>query len=254
MSKQIRHYVFILTFIAALFTSPRLVATPTAQAATEMGYYWTLIFDFNNTFNGVLKLEVGPWENGKLLKVEQSSEARVACAPVGAVVLANGVATFNGNSYLTCTLDLAGAFKANHNLEPKRVESYGALLISARAQLNAAGNAPLFKHRNASFGLSAPGPLMVRDVATLTNNGALMQSQLFSLNWGVLQTYEANYSCAWGGACDMNLTAGPNQQTLFNQGAPVQFATGRTTFTIGQGLNGQIDALLVDPGNYRPPN
>jgi hypothetical protein len=52
----------------------------------------------------------------------------------------------------------------------------------------------------------------------------------------------------------MRLSAGPHQQTLFNQGSPVQFATGKNTFTIGQGLNGQIDALVVDPGNFRPPN
>ena len=44
------------------------LATPQpARAEVEYGYLWLLYFDFEQSFDGVLTIEVGPWENGNLV-------------------------------------------------------------------------------------------------------------------------------------------------------------------------------------------
>lgn len=253
MKQSFNRLLLTLTLVVSIITVSIFVPTSAAQAKNEIGYLWTLTFDFNTSLNGVLTLEVGQWQNGNLVTVEQTSNTPVACQAVGVVNLVGGKATFNGGSYLNCTLDIAGALKAKHGLDAKAIDSYGNFLMSTHAQINTVGNAPIFSHPDAAFWLSTPSSMMAQVNTTLTNKGGIMTSQVFSLNWSMMQTYTSHYTCQQDGPCDMTHWAAVNQQMLLNQGIPAQFRTSATNFTVGRGLNGQIDLLIVDPGNSGPP-
>ncbi len=245
-----RFLLSIALVVASIVTAPVFVPASVVRAENQLGYLWTLTFDFDKSLNGVLTLKVGQWQNGSLTTVEQTSNTPVVCQAVGPVNLVNGYAEFNGGSFLDCTLDLAGALKANHGMEANSIDSYGSFIMRTRAQLNAPGGAPVFSHPDASFWLNVPGPMMVQASSALTNKGGPMTSQVFSLNWGAMQTYTSHYTCQQNGPCAMTHWVATNQQTLANQGIPAHFSTAATQFTVGRGLNGRIDGLIVDPGNY----
>ena len=259
----VTHRRIFYSFMLALLVGVLLpVATPqTAYAQdVETGYLWSLEFDFDSSFNAVLTIEVGPWQDGDLVEVQETSQEIVYCKKIGPVKLEGGDAVFKGNSYLRCTMNLAETVMNNHGLLIEPYDNYGSILMSADLNGSAHGIAPIFTHADASYYVEFKPTQMVTlggKVSTWENGtptGMVGQQAEFFGSINAWSTYEMEYLCgANGGPCDARLDVSGQQALFFNLGGRPTFNTGETTFLIGtDGINyynGRMGNLLVDPGN-----
>jgi hypothetical protein len=230
------------------------IAQPAQAQDQQIGYLWSLYFDFDSSYNGVLTIEVGPWENGELTSVNETSSAMVRCEPVGNVQLQGGDAVFDGNSYLSCALDLGEVVWNNHGLQIDDVDSYGSMVMRARVNSAANGIAPLVRHPDATYSADFTATQSVAMSQDLWNeagvSGATFNGVMIN-QWYVL-TYL--YACiSNGGPCDATFAAGGQMQTKPTAGDRISFSTEATSFEIGRDggnyFTGRIDSILIDPGN-----
>lgn len=250
---QIRFFRLCLIALFSLMATWLPAQTSSVHAATEYGYLWKIVFDFDSSFDGKMTIEVGPWGNGDLLVVEETSTAVVRCAPVGDVKLIDGAATFQGG-YLECSFDIGTLVRQNHGLKPKNPDTYGSIVMRTRALLPTDAPAPLFYHPDATYRLDPIGPGVIDMATDLSNGNGVMGASFSGVNWSDWTVYTSNYVCVSLVACNLTYSAGGTDIAMNNQGNAVTFATGPTNFLIGKDdtgiLNGRIDMLLVDPGNF----
>lgn len=250
----------LLMIFLALVALLAPAATPaSAGNVSERGYRWSLGWDFSQSFDGQLKIEVGPWKNGDLTDVEETSTTPVRCQRLGAVQLLGGVAVFDGG-YLTCELDLAAALLYNHGIKADEIDSYHGFTVRTVLASTAANVAPLVSHPDVAYQIdfSQPSSVAMRK-GLITSAGAVQAEASFpGLLGGNLRTYSYVYGCPFGGGiCNASFYAGAEIEDMPLPGAgPVQFHTGPTTLLIGgDGATtflGGIDDLIIDPGNTYP--
>lgn len=250
MSMRILGRVLLLAGLLLPFAQP----VPVYAQDEEIGYLWSLYFDFEQDFNGVLTIEVGPWENGNLVEVTESSTTRVRCTRVGNVQLNGGHAVFDGTGYLTCAMDLAAIVAANHGLVIDDVDDYGSIVLRTRALAATTSVMPIFTHPDAAYTLDFSQTWGVTHGQDLWNNAGLLQASFPGVSINTWNVHTMLYSCiSNGGPCDATFMAGPQVQTIPTAGSRVQWSTGPTVFEIGYDngtfFNGRMDALLIDPGN-----
>jgi hypothetical protein len=245
-----------ISLIVLICLAGVLLPAPSATlraAPAHYGYLWNLVFDFDHNFEGLMTIEVGPWQDGNLLAVEETSKVRVHCEPKGDVKLYDGAAIFANNGYLVCTMNIGEAVRTNHGLAPNNPDTYGSIVMRSRAAIGVEGIAPIFAHPDAQYSLVAGvAPVLTMSTDLSNGNGPMETVFTSGVTWHDWTTYTANYVC--NAVCDLSHSAGALNQLLNNQGAPVQFATDPTTFYIGHDgsafLTGRIDSLLIDPGNF----
>jgi hypothetical protein len=238
----------LLAVCCPLYTPPVRAATPT------YGYLWELVFDFERDFNGVLKIEVGPWQDGNLMWIEAISETIIECEPSGRISLSDGFANFGGSGFLECEMDIAQIVLEKHNLIAQESDTYGSFIMQTTADLMTENPAPIFTHPDAQLRLDPLGSVDIRVISDLSNEHDPITTTLFSILWSNVYTYTSDYVCVSELQCDMTHSASTSETTLNEQGEPVTFTTGLTTFTIGKDdtdtLFGRIDSILIDPGNF----
>ena len=230
-----------------------LAAPQPARAEVEYGYLWSLYFDFEQSFDGVLTIEVGPWENGNLVSVDETSTATVTCNRVGSVGLNGGDAVFSGG-YLKCSMDLGKTVWNNHKLSINAIDSYGSMQVRTRLNSAVSGVAPVFTHPNAVYGVDFSQTFAATPSQQLWNGVGPMQATFPGVTANTWNNFGYQYRCiSNGGPCDATFWAGPQTQTMPTAGSRVQFSTGPTTFEIGRNggvsFTGRMASLLVDPGN-----
>lgn len=137
-----------LLIAALLLGTFAVFAAPQTASAAEHGYLWSLDFDFEHDFNGLLTIRVGEWKNGNLVTVKETSQARVPCRPMGSVSLNSGDAVFDGG-HLECYLDLASVVYNNHGLVVQPVDNYGSIVLRTRVNSSTNNVAPIFTHPDA---------------------------------------------------------------------------------------------------------
>ena len=253
-----------ICFMLALVVGMLLpMATPQAAYAQEeeYGYLWSLEFDFDSSFDGVLTIEVGPWKDGDLAEVDETSQETVHCLPAGDVILDSGDAVFSNQGYLRCSMNLAEIVMDNHGLEIEPIDSYGSLLMTADLNSDAIGYAPIFSHHDASYGVKYNATQAVTFGGQLSTwkedepSGSVAQFAIFpGVTINTWNSYLMEYACgANGGPCDALLKVNGQQQTFFNLGGRSAFATEEASFLIGHDggsyFSGRMGHLLVDPGN-----
>lgn len=257
--RRIYHYVMLALLVGVLLP----LATPqTAHAQDDAyGYLWSLEFDFDSSFEGVLTIEVGPWKNGELVEVDETSQATVRCFPAGNVILDSGDAVFSNDGYLRCSMNLAEIVLNNHGMEIEPIDSYGSLLMAAELNSDTNGYAPIFTHQDASYGVKFNATQAVTfggQLSTWNGNdpsGSVAQFASFpGVTINTWNSYLMEYACgADGGPCDALLKVNGQQQTFFNLGGRSAFATEEATFLIGHDggsyFSGRMGHLIVDPGN-----
>jgi hypothetical protein len=229
-----------------------LLPTATPARAQEYGYLWSLFFDFEKSFDGVLTIEVGPWENGDLVSVDETSTAIVPCQRVGNISLDKGDAVFAGG-YLKCDLDLAGVVDKNHGLQVDQIDDYGSIILRSNLATSALNVAPLFSHPDATYQIDFTQTWNVTMSQAFTN-GVGPQQQTMGITVGYNRfTYSYLYNCVWLGPCSNKFMAGPLIQNLPSPGGRIEFRTEPTTFLIGSDnvntFQGRMGSLLIDPGN-----
>ena len=227
---------------------------PVQAKAKERGYLWSLFFDFENNFDGVLTIRVGPWENGELISVDETSTATVHCKPVGSVALDAGDAVFKGAGYLQSAMDLGKIVLHNHNLVVNAVDNYGSMVLRTRVKSFANTVAPIFTHPNAAYNIDFTQTSSVTMNEELWNGAGLLQATFPGVTINNWQTFTYQYRCiANGGPCDAAFGAGGQVQNAPTAGSRVQFSTGPAIFEIGHGggsfFTGRMDAVRIDPGN-----
>jgi hypothetical protein len=225
------------------------------HAEVQYGYLWKLFFDFEHNFHGVLTIEVGPWENGNLVSVSETSTTRIACNPVGDVILDGGDAVFKGTGYVRCAMDLGEIVWKNHGLQIDEIDTYGSMVMRAKVNGAVAGSAPLFTHPDATYSLDFSQTQAATLTQDLWNGIGPMSAAFAGVTINAWHTHTYQYSCVPnGGPCDATFRVGPQIQNQPTAGTPVQFSTGPTAFEIGRDgatyFSGRIAALLVDPGNF----
>jgi hypothetical protein len=228
---------------------------PPAQAQEEeYGYLWSLFFDFESNYNGLLTIEVGPWKDGDLVSVDATSTATVTCKRVGNVSLNGGDAVFNGG-YLKCDLDLARIVAANHGLLLDATDSYGSILLRSDIVNNGLNVAPIVSHPDANYAIDFTQTWMVRMRQQFTNSNGPQSQEFITSVGNTRNPYTFEYECVWLGACDNTFQlAGNVASPPAIGGGMVQFRTGPTTFFIGgdggaNTFSGRMGSLLIDPGN-----
>lgn len=245
--------LLLLPLLALALLTPMAQPAPAMADEPDLGYLWSIFFSFEQNFDGLLTIEVGPWGDGDLLAVEETSTAVVSCKPVGNVYLSGGDAHFEGG-YLSCDLDLAGVVQANHGLLVQPVDTYGSILLRARLKAAEGQLAPLFSHPDAVYSLD----FTQAGVATMRqklNIGAdPLQASFSNVMPGSFNSYTYQYRCYYNtGLCDGTFRVGQQSQTVPSAGKRISFATAPTVFHIGhdQGslLSGRMSSLLIDPGN-----
>jgi hypothetical protein len=241
----------ILLVILALL-APLAQPTP-ARAEAERGYLWSLFFNFDTSFDAVLTVKVGPWKNGNLVAVDETSTTTIRCSRVGSVSLSGGSAVFDGG-HLECPIDLAGIVFANHGLQVADVDSYGSIVLRTRIATNQNALAPIVGHPDADWSVDFSSTSSATLVQELWNNAGPLQENFPGVMINSWHTLTYQYACAAnGGACEARFSAGPQTQIVPTAGGNVRFTTAPTTFVVGrQGANtfrGLMDELLIDPGN-----
>lgn len=235
-----------------------LVVPAHAETPDDRGYWWSLTFDFENDFNGVLTLQVGPWKNGTLVSVDETSSTRVVCQRIGPVHLVGGEAHFTGG-HLRCELDLAAILKAKHGIDAGTTDHYPGMVMRTRLATSTFIDAPIFTHADAVYRIdfSQTNQVTLRQhLATLAgpvNATAIIPGAIGTAK----QTYTMLYSCDLAGPpCAADMAAGPQVANLPLVGDHIRFRTGPTSILVGgDGLTtfqGAIESLLIDPGNSFP--
>ena len=244
---------FLITPVLLLSLLCPFAKAEPVRAEAEYGYLWSLSFDFEKSFDGVLTIEVGPWKDGQLVEVHETSTATVPCTRVGNVHLDGGDAVFSGAGYLTCTLNLAETVRRNHKLTIGEVDTYGSIFMAAKVNGAVNAVAPLFTHPDADYSLDFSQTWATTLSQSLWNGVGPMQATFPGVTINTWETYTAEYGCSVAGPCFASFAAGLQQQTQPTAGSWVQFSTGPTTFEIGHAggvfFTGRMASLLVDPGN-----
>jgi hypothetical protein len=239
-------YLLIIVLAATTFAAP-----VRAEQATY-GYLWSLNFDFEQSYNGQLTIDVGPWQDGDLVSVDATSTSTVYCRPVGRVSLDNGDAVFAGG-YLQCNMDLAWLVQQNHGLTINPRDSYGSIVMHTNLMSSAQNVATILHHPDASYRIDFTQTSSVGMEQSL-NNQAGVQSHGFA---GIVPTTRQNYSflygCVWGGNCQGALAVATSGQPTPVGGDRISWGTTATSFQIGGGrgetFRGRIGNLWLDPGN-----
>ena len=245
---------FLLALLLGLLLPVAASPQPAYAQAVELGYLWSLDFTFDNDYNALLTIEVGPWENGDLVEVTEVSTAIVKCSPSGDVTLKAGSAVFNAGGYLECEMDLAAIVAANHGLQIDPVDTYGSIILRTRLNGSANALAPIFTHPDAAYSLDFTQTSAVTMNQQLWNGLGVSQAAFPGITINTWNTYTFFYRCiSNGGPCDMNFAAAAQTNSAPTAGSYTQFSTGPTGFLIGSNgattFTGSIDHLLVDPGN-----
>jgi hypothetical protein len=170
--------------------------------ASEYGYLWRLQFDFNGSYDGLLTLEVGPWKNGELVEVKETSSARVTCKPIGAVALVGGSAVFNGG-HLDCSMHLAEIVMKNHKLPIAKVDNYGSILMNAKIKNSGSTVAPIFTHPDAEYAIDFTQTSSVTMRQELWNGAGLTQATFLPMpTFNIWRDFTYMYNCiSNGGPC-----------------------------------------------------
>jgi hypothetical protein len=253
MRVSARRLLALALILGALLPMAKL--QPVFAQDEHLGYLWKAEWNFEKSFDGVLIIEVGPWKNGDLLSVEETSTTTIHCEPVGSVHLDGGDAVFKGG-HLQCDMNLAETVLNNHQLQIGEVDSYGSIVL--RARVNSAANTvvPIFSHQDAAYSLDFTQTFAAKMNQELWNGAGLLQATFPGVLINAWETYGYEYSCnANGSACSAAFSAGPQIQSMPTAGSRVQFSTGPTTFEIGRDggatFEGRIAGLIVDPGNSK---
>ncbi|NJM09228.1 hypothetical protein HC891_28030 [Candidatus Gracilibacteria bacterium] len=238
----------LVCIVAGVFALPQRAA----YAKTELGYLWSLGFNFENDYNAVLTIEVGPWVNGDLAAVDESSTERVRCWPVGAVALDNGDAVFSGG-HIECEIDLAAVVLKNHGLRVDRIDNYGSIVLYTTAAATSQNIAPIFSHPDASYHIDFSRAVGVTLAQDLDNGLALQKAYFPNVTGAGRVDYSLMYSCVWQGDCHGSFSADGQSVNTALGGSRVNFRTTPTIVRIGgdgtSTFQGRMDSLLIDPGN-----
>lgn len=256
----------VLLLVVGLFAILAPVSTEVVHADPGYAYYWSLTFDFENNFNGILHVDVGFNENGGVQQPALYGENfNVPCKRVGNVVLTGGSAKFNGG-YLQCDLDiysaLTAAFAKCQQEHPgctmtiNAVEPYRNFRMLAGLISPVVGSAPLFYHEDAVFTVM-PDTATTQVTSTLTPIGLLTSSSTAApLN--TPQFYAAEYECDGGAGCANYFTVTGALQSTTLPAQTVQFSTPATKVYIGYNratgatipAGTELLSLVVDPPNF----
>jgi hypothetical protein len=250
--KTILRYLLICTTLVGLSTP--LAQPALAQDRTEYGYLWSLFFDFEKSFDGLLTIEVGPWKNGDLVEVHESSTVTIPCKRAGNVQLNGGAAIFAGNGYLVCSMNLKELVRNNHGLLIESVDNYGSILFHAEVMGEANTIAPIFTHQDAAYSLDFTQTSQTTLLQSLWNGVGPMPATIPGPTLFTWEAYTQEYRCTIAGACSAKFAIGPQQQNQpIPGGTRTQFTTEPATFEIGHAggtfFTGRMASLLIDPGN-----
>jgi len=259
--------LFTRLLIVLLMGFAPVVAPPNAAPvyAADYAYYWSLTFDYETNFDGVLHVAVGHAENGGVQNPPlYETDFPLACQRVGNVGLAGGSAIFNGG-YLTCNIDLqrmvraaiatCGQVAPGCALPVEDVERYHSFRMLANVASTTTGAAPLFYHEDANYTVT-PALSTAQIAATLTPIGAVSSSAL-PAPLGAVNSYESRYLCGVTGVCGMQFGVNGAVESLPQGSAWVDFSTPATTIYIGRNpaANTTMPAgtslayLFIDPPN-----
>jgi hypothetical protein len=227
---------------------------PVQAQEKEIGYLWSLFFDFEQSFDGVLTVEVGPWKDGELVEVHETSTTSVKCERVGVVYLQGGDAVFEGAGHIQCFMDLGEIVWNNHSLVINEIDSYGSMVLRTRLNSAVSALAPIFTHADAAYSIDFSQTHATTLKQELWNNAGLLQASFPGAPINSWHTYTQLYSCiSNGGPCDATFRVGAQVQSVPTAGGRIQFSTGPATFDIGRNggtfFTGRMSSLLIDPGN-----
>lgn len=246
MKSALRLLLIALALLAAL---PQPAA---AQDDQKRAYFWSLEHLFENDFTGILTVEVGPWENGMLTSVDETSTTEVPCTPVGNVFLDGGDAVFRGG-HLRCEMDIGAIVLEKHGLVIPPVDSYSSILFVADLETGVAQPAPIFAHPDAVYSIDFSQRGAATLVQSLQNKLAPQQATFLNVNASVRNEYAMAYSCAWLGPCHSSFLVSPQSRGTPPGGQQIAFSTERQIFLIGADgattFRGRLGNLLIDPGN-----
>jgi hypothetical protein len=244
---RIVRLVFVLIFASLLALPQRPV-----QAYSDWGYLWSLSFDFEQDFTGLLTIKVGPWKDGDLAEVVETSVEKITCKRIGNVGLNGGDAVFNGG-HLACTLDLAGIVYKNHGLVVDPIDRYGSIFVYTTLQATKPNVAPIVSHPDANYQIDFTQPAGVTLLQQLDNNAGLQSASFPNVIGAAKVNYAMSYGCIWMGPCNGTFKADGQQVVTPFGGDYVNFRTTPVTFHIGgdgvSSFGGRMSSLLIDPGN-----
>lgn len=260
------HVVRWLLLWAVLLVGAVTPAGPVMAQEESFASYWKLTFDFENSFNGNLHIDMGydDGAGGVMAQALVSRDFVVACQRVGSVSLVSGAARFTGG-YLACQLDVKRAMmesvaacqqvdaKCSIALDDNHL--YPHLHMAAQVYSTTWGNTPLFYHQDARY-TALVGTSSTQLATTLTNMGAI-DSALAAPppiinNW---HTYRSAYDC---NPCAMSFDiSGASQVVPVGPDMQVSFYTPQSTIYIGYDpasgavipVNSAIGFLSIDPPN-----
>jgi hypothetical protein len=246
--------IFLMLALILGLLLPLAKAEPVQAKEVEIGYLWSLYFDFEQNFDGILTIEVGPWKNGELTSVTGTSQATVRCRPIGNVSLDKGDAVFEGAGHVECAMDLGQIVWNNHNLVINGVDNYGSMVLRARVNSFTNAVSPILTHPDAAWSLDFSQTHSVAMNQELWNNAGSLDATFPGVTINTWQTYTYLYSCiSNGGPCDATFGAGAQMQGTPTAGSRTLFTTGPVTFDIGRNgaafFTGRMDSVLIDPGN-----
>lgn len=257
-----RLWMAVVLCVAVLFSAVQ----PTAPVHADPGYayYWSLTFDYEHDFNGVLSIVTGYNDNGAPQEPPIFVQTTtIPCQRVGNASVSGGFLHLNGG-YVRCDFDLQRALNSAFDLCNQKVagctmsigedEYYAHFRAAAQVLSTATGEAPIFYHEDASYRIN-PAISWSQFTANLAPHGVI-PSATQPAALGAWTSYQAFYSCS--GGCEMDYFVAGNTQSVPTVEKWVPFSTVPTTIYIGydpvQNLAApagtQINMLFIDPPNH----
>lgn len=259
-------YLFIICFVCGLLLHG---STSTVQA-NSYAYKWILHFDFEDSFDGRLMMQVGKNDgNGGVVQppLHQQSFA-VPCKRNGAVHLAGGQAHFNGG-YLECDFDLERAldiaFSNCQLIEPGcampigSVEQYRSVALGAEVSTPTTGLTPILAHNSVALAVDVGSSTHAIEstFAPIGNTNSAPWSAIPPIN--TFYKHRAYFACSLAGDCGIQFNVAGNPEYVDTPDMPVDFQVPQTSIYIGRDLAGTVIApgsmiahAYVDPGNGLP--
>ena len=251
--------VAVLLVVALQFGS----AAPAAAQSTPHSYYWTMKFDFDGTFNGVLEVQYKfdpPDGVGYTVKRYQE----IICNPIGRVGLTDGKAVFSGDGFLECQIPSIrdNVAELSGGITPGIVDKYDAIELTAQVAWEPGKVHPILAH------MTPAGPDVQFSVLS-ENEDSFTFSQLHARFVNKAPTfgwmfpsrtgtrYDVKTQLVCNGTCEFDHTVDgqswgedpttPDGIIFYLDPAGIYIGFDPTT---GEFLHGQLDSAGVDPGNF----
>ena len=234
-----------------LLTGLALQQPQGVSASSPNSYYWSMTFDFEGSYDGLLYVEYIDVNN-----VPHRVSTEIPCVPVGRMDIGEETADFQGG-YLDCSVpSIQDILNELTGLQLGAVQTYCPFMMEAEiAFIEDQSLYPILAHMASGTQPEARFQVISRHTSRLQAqfaNTHLSQGDPFDVKLGEFHSLQTQLmeECYFHHTVDQQMVVDPtwiNGADFYIDAAQLYIGYDPET---GDILNGRIDSLLIDPGDF----